>query len=597
MKCLQTGVLILAAACVGTCPVLFPPIAYADTTWVAQGEVSGHWTLAGSPYMINDGTIGIRQDSTLTIDPGVTVFFNGPYMLVVWGSLFAYGTAQDSIYFTAPPADTMEQAWRGIYFEVVEFDTNVSVLRYCVFEHANGPGALGGTGGAVQVLGSAVWCQHCSFRHNRAVPMRDGRDMSRHGGAIYLNQTNARFDTCEIVENNCGRLGLGGAIFCVGGEWNPMFRSCLMQYDTAASGGALAIRNRAPFAFPWFGTCTISNNVAFYNGGGVHLDSSNAYFDRCSIVNNSSGQCGGGLFATHGTTARISWSDLAGNQSFWGGAVFCTWNSHTLLDYCVMYSNIAGLGSAIYSWQAQPVISHCTISDNVNTQPGGGAVFLNESNATLTNTIVAWSYAAYGIYFLRSPESQVNYCDIGINSAGDLGFYSDPQEDAPPDVGQLSQTNAKGDSCDPYHNIFLDPEFVDAQNVNYNLVWNSPCIDAGDPAAHDPDGTVADIGAFYRDIAAADPEQTAVCIYQLAQNYPNPFNSTTRIAFDLPTAVNGELAVYDLTGRLVTTLLSGQLAAGQHHVNWDAANLPSGVYICRLRAGQHVQTQKMILLK
>ena len=66
--------------------------------------------------------------------------------------------------------------------------------------------------------------------------------------------------------------------------------------------------------------------------------------------------------------------------------------------------------------------------------------------------------------------------------------------------GILVATNANGDSCDSYNNIFLNPMFVDPSNGDYNLRCYSPCIDAGDPESPlDPDSTIADIGAFYFD--------------------------------------------------------------------------------------------------
>ncbi len=60
--------------------------------------------------------------------------------------------------------------------------------------------------------------------------------------------------------------------------------------------------------------------------------------------------------------------------------------------------------------------------------------------------------------------------------------------------------NANGDSCDVYNNIQMNPCFVDTANGDYHLTVNSPCIDAGDPDSPlDPDGTIADMGAFYYD--------------------------------------------------------------------------------------------------
>jgi len=83
----------------------------------------------------------------------------------------------------------------------------------------------------------------------------------------------------------------------------------------------------------------------------------------------------------------------------------------------------------------------------------------------------------------------------------------------------------------------------------------------------------------------------------LAQNYPNPFNANTNISFDLAEACNVSLNVYDITGRLVVTLLDGYKDAGNHVVAWDASNLSSGVYFYKLTAGDYTATKSMNLLK
>jgi len=83
----------------------------------------------------------------------------------------------------------------------------------------------------------------------------------------------------------------------------------------------------------------------------------------------------------------------------------------------------------------------------------------------------------------------------------------------------------------------------------------------------------------------------------LEPNYPNPFNPKTVITFTLPAAMETELTVYDLLGEEVATLSSGFSDAGYHSVNWDARNLPAGVYLAHLRAGGLTKTRKMILLK
>ena len=90
--------------------------------------------------------------------------------------------------------------------------------------------------------------------------------------------------------------------------------------------------------------------------------------------------------------------------------------------------------------------------------------------------------------------------------------------------------------------------------------------------------------------------------FALHQNFPNPFNPHTRITYDLPSESFVRLAVYDLLGRQVRSLVSGQQPPGSYSSSWDAlddagARVSSGIYLCRLEAGQHAFTMKMILLK
>ena len=83
----------------------------------------------------------------------------------------------------------------------------------------------------------------------------------------------------------------------------------------------------------------------------------------------------------------------------------------------------------------------------------------------------------------------------------------------------------------------------------------------------------------------------------LEGNYPNPFNPQTTIRFGLPASAQVSLTVYDMTGRAVANLISGQMAAGTHEVNFDAANLPSGMYLYRLSTPAGEFTRSMSFLK
>lgn len=97
--------------------------------------------------------------------------------------------------------------------------------------------------------------------------------------------------------------------------------------------------------------------------------------------------------------------------------------------------------------------------------------------------------------------------------------------------------------------------------------------------------------------------------YYLGQNYPNPFNPSTTISYIIPLTGNSlinqnghgigqvTLKVYDILGRLVSTLVNEQKSPGSYKVVFNAVNLPSGIYFYKLSAGDFVDTKKMIFLK
>jgi formylglycine-generating enzyme required for sulfatase activity len=90
--------------------------------------------------------------------------------------------------------------------------------------------------------------------------------------------------------------------------------------------------------------------------------------------------------------------------------------------------------------------------------------------------------------------------------------------------------------------------------------------------------------------------------FVLAQNYPNPFNSNTVIGFSLPTDDHVELAIYNITGQRVTTLIDGPRNAGSYTLAWDGRDaddqsLASGIYLYRLWLGQQLLSRKMLLLR
>lgn len=85
--------------------------------------------------------------------------------------------------------------------------------------------------------------------------------------------------------------------------------------------------------------------------------------------------------------------------------------------------------------------------------------------------------------------------------------------------------------------------------------------------------------------------------FRLVGNYPNPFNPTTNIVFELASASDVTLEIYNILGQRVDNLQLGQRNAGEHRVNFDASNLSSGIYFVRMQVGHDVQTHSMTLIK
>ena len=90
--------------------------------------------------------------------------------------------------------------------------------------------------------------------------------------------------------------------------------------------------------------------------------------------------------------------------------------------------------------------------------------------------------------------------------------------------------------------------------------------------------------------------------FDLFANYPNPFNPSTMIRFEVPATAHVKIRLYDVTGRLVRTLLDETRDAGTFEVEWDGRNgvgdcVPAGLYFCKMTAGDFTGVQRMLLVK
>lgn len=159
--------------------------------------------------------------------------------------------------------------------------------------------------------------------------------------------------------------------------------------------------------------------------------------------------------------------------------------------------------------------------------------------------------------------------------------------------------------------VVADPAFMDLESDDFHLQAGSPAIDAGVDVGLPFTGAAPDIGAYEFndtptsiDDMAINPDE-----FTLHQNYPNPFNPETTIVYEVPErASHITLTVYDIMGRKVRTLVSGNKNAGRYSIQWNGVDhrgeqVASGVYYYKLQAFSESDspivnvTRRMVLLR
>ena len=157
--------------------------------------------------------------------------------------------------------------------------------------------------------------------------------------------------------------------------------------------------------------------------------------------------------------------------------------------------------------------------------------------------------------------------------------------------------------------IEIDPLFISESPDNlmaYHIPWGSECHDQGYPAEewNDPhDNSTSDIGRFWC-LEDRPPDSTFIndqrtitpTEFQILASYPDPFNRSNTISFALPSNEYTQLVVFDVNGRPVKTLFSGNLSGGNHIINWRGEELSAGEYFIRLKAGSLIHSRKVTFL-
>jgi hypothetical protein len=445
-------------------------------------------------------------------------------------------------------------------------DSDAQLSNNMLFNNVGGSGS-GGQGGH----GGDAWTFPSSWGGDGG----DGGDgVGGDGGAVYLSNSNSQFSNFTFSQNDCG-MGTGGY-----GGWGG-------QGQVSGSTGDPGVGSPGEFVIE----CTL--------GSFLQVDNS-------IIWNNPEQALNGSPLATYSCIE----GGYAGTGNIDLDPVFV---SGLYGDY---YLSQIAAGQAIQSPcvdAGDPIatmITWTTRTDGVQDEdivdmgyhyPCGAQLPAVQITVTPTNPPIqipseggSFDYTIEGTNIDIVSHSVNVWCDVTLPDSTLFG----------PVLGPLSVTMEAGLTISR-ERIQTVPAGAPPGTYSYNayaVVEADTSTDSFTFEKLGSDGSDWSTGwtntgeSFEAWLTNKDNEMIPVAFF-MCQNYPNPFNPLTTISFGLPETGYVKLAVYDLLGRQVATLVNGQRMAGMHEVGFDASQLASGLYIYRIEAGDFSSVKKMILMK
>jgi hypothetical protein len=333
---------------------------------------------------------------------------------------------------------------------------------------------------------------------------------------------------------------------------------------------------------------TIINNHSFNNNGcGIHMNGDLSMGDDGIISN-----------------AIVAGNIIHDNGVGGGSAINMDCVQDSKIYNNLLYNNHA-TGIAMYQIDGAEGSKNNKIFNNTIIHPSDGRWAILVVNASTGNTI-------YNNILINKHSFRGSICLDEESKPGFVSDYNLVVNRLSDDDGNsnMSLTSWQAMGYDTHSQIVQDENiiFVNPANSDYHLLQTSQPTNIGTSLVSSvvnvdldgitrPQGSGYDIGAYEFTPTTPVDEEYTVNDFKLYQNYPNPFNPSTSIQYAIGDRQFVQIKVYDVLGAEVATLVSEYKSAGKYEVKFNTEELSTGIYFYRLKAGEYLETKKMILIK
>ena len=591
------SILIIAFAC-------FATASFAQTE--VEGEVSGAWTVENSPYIVTD-TTWVPENEELNIEPGVEVIF-AEYGLRVKGVLIAEGTEEDSIRLIDGDPEIPSKTI------LADDSTALISLSYCHFDGGRSFSITSDHRATISIdnswliAGGEVLHAHgaCTTYVSRSVFISTVYREFQSTGTL-LNWGTLSAEDCEIYGPRIDEDRNGGAIQNLG----------YLDLERCLIRGGIGGMYHAPGSVRKVIDCDLES-IGITRGTELRncIIARGVGGPRCigaQIINN---EIGGNLSVSEDFSGVIADNHVAGNlivggnqrldteavieNNEIGGYLRCVDDGRFLVENCNIRSALIVLEAHYFSIRRSEVHGFVDLGETERFEVLNNTIYPTNIHHTPENTALLIQNAdrrgnwfANNIVFIPEFEEETNLFDLWSQDFSTIIEYNcfygmDRLIPGLADV-EIHETN-----------IQTDPLFVHIDTLDFRLLPDSPCIDAGDPdSPEDPDGTRADIGAYWYDpeYSVFDHENEVPKEFIVLPPYPNPLNNACKITIVVNKPQLVSLKIFDINARLLLDRPKTFYSTGKHVLNIDGSGITNGSYLVQIEAGNRTNMQKITFLK